>query len=477
MNRAILVASLGGIAEMPNIERIRESATWLEVDASCNGAISTDWLRSRFRGELAYSFNANRSCSTSDRQTRLIQAADGYDIVDLNAEVDLIPETLQMIPAKRRMITWEGRAANVSALLRTFERISKVSARFYRLVIQAETFAETCVPLAALKRLNRQDVLAFAAGEIGFWTRLVAPRLGAPLIFGSVTDGPRTNGKPAISELVADYRLPHLPPIDRICGIIGSPVLHSQSPRLHNFAYQAARHATLFAPFSTRSLEEFWACVVERKALEELGLTLGGMTVASPFKEEATELPASRSGISTRAKSSNLLVQGSLGVHAETTDPETVMVPLAVRRRSPVNQRVAVIGCGGSGRAIAAALDQAGAHVTLVNRGMAAGNRAAQLLGLPFVPLSQFDPRGFSIIVNATPVGRHGEELPFSIRRMDRGAFVIDLVYGTAPTPLVIEAREAGHEVADGHEVLAAQVRCQFQAMTGCRMEIPGDAS
>lgn len=478
MNRAILVASLGSSAETPRIESIGQTANWLEVDASCNGTVSAESLRSRFSGALVYGSGDDRppgrSCSSSDRQARLIDASAGFDIVDLNAEIDLSHETLRAIPAARRMITWKGRAATPTALLALFEKFSSVRARYYRFVVDAESFAGTCVPLAALKQLNRQDVLAYASGEIGFWTRLVAPRLGAPLIFGSAALGTRTNGQPTLGELVADYGLPNLPPIDRICGIIGSPVSHSQSPRLHNLAYRAAGHSALFVPFSTPSLDDFWKCVVEGNAFDELGLTLGGVTVASPFKGQAAELPVSRCSISTRAKSSNLLLQGSRGPRAETTDPETVMAPLAARRVAPAMQRVAVVGCGGSGRAIAAALDQAGARVTLVNRGTDSGRRAAALLGLPFVPLSQFDPRGFSMIVNATPVGRNGDELPFSIERMDGGAIVIDLVYGASPTPLVVRAREAGCVVVDGHEVLSAQVRLQFQWMTGCSMEIPG---
>ena len=78
--------------------------------------------------------------------------------------------------------------------------------------------------------------------------------------------------------------------------------------------------------------------------------------------------------------------------------------------------RAAVIGCGGAGCAVAAALtDEMGAAVTLVNRSAARGVRAQQLLRLPFVALSQFSPDDYSMVVNATPVGRDGETLPFDL--------------------------------------------------------------
>jgi shikimate 5-dehydrogenase len=237
-------------------------------------------------------------------------------------------------------------------------------------------------------------------------------------------------------------------------------------------AYRAVGHPALYVPFAARSLSEFWTVVLAQRAFEQLGLTLGGLTVASPFKEEAATLPISHSALATRAKSSNLIVRSSLGFRAESTDPESFRVPLAKRRLLPAGQRVAVIGCGGSGRAIAAALDLAGAHVKLVNRSVDEGRRVASFLGLPFVALSEFVPRGFSMIINATPVGREEDALPFRVGDLDRGAIVLDLVYSDQPTPLVREAIAAGHVVVDGNEVLAAQVRRQFESMTGFCMDV-----
>jgi 3-dehydroquinate dehydratase/shikimate dehydrogenase len=131
-----------------------------------------------------------------------------------------------------------------------------------------------------------------------------------------------------------------------------------------------------------------------------------------------------------------------------------------------------VIGCGGAGRAIAAALVASGAGVTLINRGAERGEHAAALLGLPYVPLREFDAEGYDIVVNATPVGRDTDEVPFQIERLNDDAVVIDLVYGARPTPLVDTTR-ARHQVAiDGRDVLVTQVRHQFRLMTGKEMSI-----
>ena len=65
---------------------------------------------------------------------------------------------------------------------------------------------------------------------------------------------------------------------------------------------------------------------------------------------------------------------------ADTTDPEVIYMASRERNVKVNRKRAAVIGCGGAGRAIAAALVQSGAGVTLVNRGVERGNHAAELL-------------------------------------------------------------------------------------------------
>jgi len=158
---------------------------------------------------------------------------------------------------------------------------------------------------------------------------------------------------------------------------------------------------------------------------------------------------------------------------AESSDPPGVTQPLARRGLFCAGRKAAVIGCGGSGRAIARALRQAGAEVVLSNRSLERGEWAARRLGLPLVPLSCFSADGFDLIVNATPVGKSGEGTPFDVARLKRGAIVVDLVYASETTPLAEAAREHGATVVDGREVLMFQAMRQFARMTGGLMPGP----
>jgi 3-dehydroquinate dehydratase/shikimate dehydrogenase len=84
--------------------------------------------------------------------------------------------------------------------------------------------------------------------------------------------------------------------------------------------------------------------------------------------------------------------------------------------------------------------------------------------------LSGFRAEGYSLIVNATPVGREDASMPFAIDHVARDAVVVDLVYSPEPTTLVRAASARGVTVVDGREVLMVQVRRQFAMMTGRSM-------
>jgi 3-dehydroquinate dehydratase/shikimate dehydrogenase len=212
--------------------------------------------------------------------------------------------------------------------------------------------------------------------------------------------------------------------------------------------------------------------MVESEKLESLEAAVMGLTVASPHKEAALDCAASISPMVRRAGATNIFIRNGKGWNADTTDPQGAVVALRNRGVAINRQKVAVIGCGGAGRAVAAALDKQGAYVTLVNRSLDRGLRAQKLLGLPFTPLAKFSADDYSTLVNATPVGRNGDALPFDLDRMAADAIVIDLAYGKESTPLMAGALSLGLRAVDGLEVLLIQVLQQFRLMTGLQMPL-----
>jgi shikimate 5-dehydrogenase len=124
------------------------------------------------------------------------------------------------------------------------------------------------------------------------------------------------------------------------------------------------------------------------------------------------------------------------------------------------------VGAGGTARAIAAALATAGSKVVLYGRTPAKTASAAKDLGVSARSLVELPGDAWDVLVQATPLGRDGEEvLP---RRALRGKVVLDAVYREGGTPLVRDARAEGLAVVDGFDLLIAQAELQIEILTGC---------
>jgi len=127
-------------------------------------------------------------------------------------------------------------------------------------------------------------------------------------------------------------------------------------------------------------------------------------------------------------------------------------------------KRVLVVGAGGGGHAVAAALAQRGPSALAVfNRTRARAEslvaRLQHLIGNAAVVADGDDPAGFDLIVNCTSQGlKPDDPLPFDPVRVDAGAAVVDIIMSKQPTPLLQACRARGLHAEAGFEMLVQQV-------------------
>ena len=470
MGEVDLVACVTSPQNAAEIREIPPKVRWLQIRSDLIGDIPAEWLRSCFTGQLIYSLKNARAGgsferSQEERHDRLATAAKDYDLVEIDTETDLSERLLAAVPPSKRIISWYGHVSDVAELHKIFEHIAKTPARYYMLICSSVKTSDGLCPLLLLKALKRNDVIVISDGPFGLWSRLLAPHFGSPFLFGQLNQLERYHGEFHIKQLMTDYGYPALRPLRCIYGMVGNRLFQSPSPRLHNFSYRQLGCPALFVPFHVENFEDFWRSMAVATPMDALGLPIQGLIIVSPYKEAAVTVAGLRSAMVRKADSSNVFIRRKTEWEAETTDPESVA---SIQRKFPL--KAAVIGCGGAGRAVAAALQQKGAAVTLVNRSQQRGEYAARLLGLPFTPLATFRAYGFDLIVNATPVGRDHDCFPFIVDSLSSETLLIDLAYGTHPTPLVSAVAARGGTAIDGYDVLLTQVRKQFQLLTGLEM-------
>jgi shikimate dehydrogenase len=194
-----------------------------------------------------------------------------------------------------------------------------------------------------------------------------------------------------------------------------------------------------------------------------------GVNVTIPHKRAALAL-ADRAGETARAiGAANTLSFAPDGtIVAENTDAPGLIAALG---DSPQGMSALVLGAGGSARAAAWALREAGAReVSVWNRTPARAEALARELGVRAVE----NAKPADLLINCTSVGLAGEpdqlgQLGLSLDRLDAYRWVVDLVYRTGSTQLLSAARQQGARTVDGLEVLVCQGALSLELWTGRR--------
>ena len=261
----------------------------------------------------------------------------------------------------------------------------------------------------------------------------------------------------------------------RLAGVIGWPIAHSRSPRLHGYWLERYGIDGAYLPFAVRP---------ERLAAALAGvpaLGLSGINVTLPHKEAALSLCTKVTEAARRIGAVNTIVVTEDGkLEGSNTDAFGFLAHLAASQPAfrPDSGPAVLLGAGGAARAIAVALLDAGVpELCLVNRTRERAEALSAVLG-PRARLIDWDGRaraleGAALLVNSTTLGMTGQPaLDLDLAALPRGAVVYDIVYVPLETPLLAAARARGHPVVDGLGMLLHQARPGFAAWFGREPEV-----
>jgi 3-dehydroquinate dehydratase/shikimate dehydrogenase len=382
---------------------------------------------------------------------------EGFDLVDVefrsgkNADLAGFPPEKVVVSVH----DVEGLPPDVSGLA---SRMAATGACFVKVVGTANDSLDAVRLLEEQRSLAGSNVALLAMGEAGMATRVLAPYLGAPLMFASFVPGGATApGQVAARDLVGIYGVGRERRVSRLVALFGSRVSHSLSPALHNSRFEALGEEALYVPFALRSLGEELAPL--RAALSRVGLPLAAASVTIPFKEEAGAFAGA-------GGPANTLVFGSGdAVRWANTDAAAMemLIPQAAR-----GARALVLGAGGTARTAVDVLRRKGFEVVVSARRREQGEAFAASARATFLPSNELPSLRPSVLVHATPLGLDpGDPLPCDAELLRPGLLVVDAPYRAGGTALVRAARAAGCDVVDGFALLLSQAAGQATLFTG----------
>jgi shikimate dehydrogenase len=245
-------------------------------------------------------------------------------------------------------------------------------------------------------------------------------------------------------------------------GVVGDPVAHSRSPVMHTAGYTYLGIDAVYELIETPT--DAFASIVARLR----DGSLDGVNVTMPHKQNAYAAAESVDATVERLGAVNTLIFDDDELRGFNTDIDGVQHALS-RLELASDTPVHVLGSGGAAAAaVVTTLDTR--HVSISGRHRQRVSELLKQLGstAPILPWGS-SPEG-AIVINATPLGMHGEELPPGIVESSVG--LIDMPYGDAPTPSIRIAESNGIPHADGLVMLSGQAARAFRIFTGADVPV-----
>jgi shikimate dehydrogenase len=255
-----------------------------------------------------------------------------------------------------------------------------------------------------------------------------------------------------------------------LAGVMGWPVMHSRSPRLHNYWFQEHHLAGTYVPLAIppAGLE------AALRALHPLGFA--GCNLTLPHKQEALKWVDEADPVSKSIGAISCVIVRADGSLAGPNNDCYGFVQ-SIRDQHPGWRADAgpavVIGAGGGARAVCYALAEQGAReIRLVNRTSDRARKIEDDFGDP-IKAQPWEQRGelldgAAIVVNTTSQGMLGQSaLDLKLDRLPGGALAMDIIYIPLETPFLQAARRRGNPTINGLGMLLHQGRPAWRAWFG----------
>jgi shikimate dehydrogenase len=247
--------------------------------------------------------------------------------------------------------------------------------------------------------------------------------------------------------------------------LLGHPVAHSLSPRIHNAALRAAA-----IPLEYVALDVAPAQL--RATLRALRAEDAAGNITIPHKQSVFDICDHVTNVAQRAGAVNTfwVQDGALiGDNTDVAGFDFAARELMLSARAEMPKRVTLIGAGGAAAAVATAVHEwEDTELVIWSREPKRAEALSQRFDRARAEAHLLSAvKGADLVVNATPRGMSDDDLPVPITALPQRCPVLDLVYRRGETAWVRQARDAGHSASDGLPMLIEQAARSFRRWLG----------
>jgi shikimate dehydrogenase len=247
-------------------------------------------------------------------------------------------------------------------------------------------------------------------------------------------------------------------------AVLGSPISHSLSPKIHSKAYEllGLNFEYTAIELDEKSFPDFY----QKLDSSEGGLGWSGFSLTMPLKEIVLKYCKTADPIAKRINSGNTLFRVDGSWQVKSTDYQAFQNLLKVSKDS----KVAIIGGGGTARAAIGSLNSRVDEVDVLLRSesrMPALVKAAPDLKVNMLEMSH-TLNDYDVIIQTTPAGVFDQYVSNTTRA--KGT-LLEALYKPNPTNLVGRYKDLGGGVISGEELLVEQALFQIELFTGQKFE------
>ena len=418
--------------------------------------------------------DGGRWAGTEVERQALLRAAvaAGADYVDLEEDA---AAAISRSGRTRRIVSHHDLQRTPDDLETIHRRLARLDADVVKIAAMAVSPHDNLRMLQLVRKAAVRTV-GFCMGEIGIISRVLAGRFGSPWSYAAPEGQAVAPGQPTFAQMKDLYRYDQIDATTGVYGVIGDPIGHSLSPRLHNTAFIARGLNKVYLPLRIPP-----ACLPEFiDDAPELGIQ--GLSVTIPHKETILAKLARPDDAVKGIGAANTALFDGRDWSGFNTDYQAAMDSLEEAMENSGRQadkslavsplrgkKVLVLGAGGVARAIVYGLVVRGAEVSLCDGVPARAEQLAARWKCRAVSWTDRHAAPVDVLINCTPVGMHPkvEETPFDAAHLRAAILVFDSVYIPESTRLLTEAAERGCRVVRGADMFVRQAALQFEMFTG----------
>jgi len=252
--------------------------------------------------------------------------------------------------------------------------------------------------------------------------------------------------------------------------VIGNPIEHSLSPRLHSYWI---KENNIDAVYDKVQLNE---TDLEKKVLEVKNEIIQGLNVTVPYKKSIIPFLDELTTVARRTKSVNTIFKKDNKVVGDNTDVEGFEKGLKHINYNAKNKKIFILGAGGVAPSIIFALKRLGAlKITLSNR----TKKKAENLKEIFPDLEVVDwgeTPNFNMIINATSLGlKSNDEIKLNYNKVGKNKLFYDVIYNPEKTNFLLKAKQSGNLVENGKMMFIYQAQLAFKVWHNILPKVDND--